>query len=194
VRHETSLDGDYFEQIFAADEDPWGLDSKVYEAAKFDDSVAAIAGRQYASGFEVGCAQGALTRRLAPMCDTLLAIDISPTALKRAAERCADRPNIDFARMAYPSERPTDTSFDLIVLSEVAYYWDDSDLARAADHLGRVLAEHGRILLVHWTGDTDYPQSGDGAVEALWGFLGALLRVERCDRRAGYRLDLWCRA
>ncbi|MDO6415099.1 SAM-dependent methyltransferase [Sphingomonas sp. BIUV-7] len=194
MRHENSLDADYFEGIFAADEDPWGLDSESYEAAKFDDSIAAITDRRYERGFEIGCAQGALTRRLAPLCGALLAIDVSTTALDRARKRCADQPNVTFEQMAYPREQPSAARFDLMILSEVAYYWDAGDLGRAADQIAGALAPGGRILLVHWTGETDYPQTGDGAVEALWDRLHPILRVERADRREKYRLDLWRRS
>lgn len=193
MRRSGSLDAAYFEGIFAGDRDPWGLDSSAYETAKFEDSVAAIADRRYRQGFEIGCAQGALTHRIAPSCDALLAIDLSTTALARARLRCEGDPNVRFAAMAYPGEHPGAERFDLIVLSEVAYYWDADDIGRAAAHIGDALAPRGRVLLVHWTGDTDYPQSGDGAVEALWAILYPLLRVERQERREGYRLDLWCR-
>ncbi len=37
---------------------------------------------------EVGCAQGVFTTRLAPLCQSLIACDISPLACERTAERC----------------------------------------------------------------------------------------------------------
>jgi SAM-dependent methyltransferase len=84
-------------------------------------------------------------------------------------------------------------SFDLIVLSEVAYYWDDADLARMGDLLRRLTQPGGRVLLVHWTGETDYPQTADSAVQALAQAAGPDFSVALADRTAEYRLDLWRR-
>ncbi len=191
ARHSRSLDADYFESMFQGDEDPWRLESSGYEAAKFDRSVEALDGRRYGCAFEVGCAGGSLTERLAPHADDLLAIDISATALDRARRRCAGRDQVRFARMAFPGDRPQGTGFDLIVLSEVAYYWDDADLGKAAAFLRDSLVSGGDLLLVHYIGETDYPQSGDAAVASLAASLAGRVDVLRDERQDGYRLDLW---
>ena len=68
--------------------------------------------------------------------------------------------------MVFPGQTP-DGSFDLIVLSEVVYYWSSADIATAAAWISQRLEAGGDLLLVHWIGETDYPQTGDGAVEQL---------------------------
>lgn len=78
-----------------------------------------------------------------------------------------------------------------LVLSEVAYYWDDADLARASGWIAANVTPGGDILLVHWTGETDYPQSGDAAVAKLWQALEQRIEVLRAERHPEYRLDLW---
>ena len=83
----ASLPPDYFERMFAADADPWRFDISDYEAAKYDHTLSVLQGRRFARGFEVGCANGSLTRRLAGACDRLLAVDVSPTALAAARRR-----------------------------------------------------------------------------------------------------------
>jgi hypothetical protein len=50
-----------------------------------------------------------------------------------------------------------------------------------------------RAGLVHWTGETDYPQTGDGAVTKLWRDLEDILTVSLDERQPAYRLDLWRR-
>ncbi len=192
MRPDGSLGHAYFEGIFASDADPWGLESSAYEQAKFDRTIAALADRRYGSALEIGCAQGVLTRRLAGLCDALLGLDISATALQRAAARCGDLPQVALARLAYPQETP-EGRFDLIILSEVAYYWDDADLARAAHHIAASLETGGRLILVHFTGETDYPHSGDDAVAKLRVPLAADVEIERAERHERYRLDLWRR-
>jgi hypothetical protein len=80
-----------------------------------------------------------------------------------------------------------------MVLSEVVYYWDDLDLAAVAGAIRRALVPGGRILLVHWLGETDYPRSGDDAAAALAARLDGLFDVELQTREDQYRLDLWRR-
>lgn len=189
----SSLDATYFDDIFASDDDPWSLASSSYEAAKFDHTHDVLADRRYATALEVGCAHGVLTDRLVPLCDSLLAIDISTPALAKANKRVGDRPGVVLQKMAFPKQTPQDQPFDLIVLSEVAYYWDVVDLDRASEWLREHVREGGRLLLVHYIGETDYPQSGDDATDALWSGLLDTFQVEHAERRDHYRLDLWTR-
>lgn len=189
----ASLTAQYFDDIFRSDHDPWNLASSEYEAAKFTHTHDVLADRRYARALEIGCAHGVLTGHLAPICDSLFAVDISTKALARARERVGDRPGVLLAQMAFPHETPETEDFDLVVLSEVAYYWGRADLDRASEWLRGHVSPGGRIILVHYTGETDYPQGGDEAVEALWSELAADFDVELAERRDKYRLDLWKR-
>ena len=185
----TSLTPDYFERMFAGDPDPWNFETSAYEAAKFAASIAALPQRSYRRALDVGCANGVLTQQLAPRCASLLALDVSETALVRARRRNADLPQVEFTAMTFPRDTP-DGRFDLVVMSEVVYYWSSADIAAAAAWLATHLERGGDLLLVHWIGDTDYPQTGDEAVRRL---RAALPNVEalRADRTDKYRLDLW---
>jgi predicted TPR repeat methyltransferase len=187
------MDAEYFESMFRGTADPWDLETSSYEQAKYEDSIAALSGRRYAQAFEIGCAKGVLTTKLAEHCAALLSIDVSETALASARQRTAFRDSVTFLRMAFPGEAPQDR-VDLVVLSEVAYYWDDADLERTTDWLLTHLVCGGDLLLVHFTGDTDYPQSGDEAVNKLLALLGKTITVVAAHRRPRYRLDLWRRA
>ncbi|NBB40681.1 SAM-dependent methyltransferase [Sphingobium yanoikuyae] len=189
----TSLTARYFDDIFGSDDDPWNLASSDYEAAKFAHTHDVLADRRYAHALEIGCAHGVLTSHLVPMCDSLLAIDISTKALTKAQERVGDRPGVTLGQMAFPQETPDADAFDLVVLSEVAYYWGLVDLDRASEWLRDHVASEGRVILVHYTGETDYPHSGDEAVDALWTELGSDFEVELSERKDKYRLDLWKR-
>ncbi|WP_260929219.1 nodulation S family protein [Novosphingobium sp. 9] len=190
TRPETSLPSEYFENMFRGTLDPWNLETSPYEQRKFARSVEVLGARTYDHVFEIGCAKGVLTSRLAPQATSLFAIDVSGTALRAARERCADLGHVGFANMRFPAQAPHG-KFDLVVLSEVAYYWNDRDLGEAAEWLERHLIAGGDVLLVHWTGKTDYPQSGDGAVDKLKAHLGETISVCIAEHGADYRLDLW---
>ncbi|WP_298810974.1 class I SAM-dependent methyltransferase [uncultured Sphingomonas sp.] len=192
MRRERSIAPDWFEQLFRDQGDPWHFETSAYERAKYDHTLAALPRDRYEAALEVGCANGVLTQRLAPRCADLLAVDVSPTALDAARRRCADQPQVRFEQRRMPADAP-DGRFDLVLLSEVIYYWDRDDLARAATYLCEHVREGGDVLLIHWTGDTDYPLSGDEAVDGLKSLLGDHVRPMLAERRERYRLDLWRR-
>lgn len=192
MRRRSSIDPAYFEAMFREDPDPWKFETSPYENRKYQATVNALPQARFAQACEVGCANGVLTRRLAPHCTLLLAVDVSATALAAAEARCADQPHVLFALRQLPAEAP-EGPFDLILLSEVIYYWDSADLRKLADWLLTALTSGGHVLLVHWTGETDYPKSGDDAVEELAVLLGNGVAPVRADRHEAFRLDLWRR-
>ncbi len=188
----ATLTPDYFDAVYRDDPDPWGFASRPYEAAKYEATLARLPRPSYRSALEVGCSIGVLTRLLADRSEGLLAIDVSQRALDEAIERCRDRPGVRFERMAIP-EREPEGRFDLILLSEVAYYWSPADLARARGMLTSKLDRGGHLLMVHWTPHVaDYPQTGDEVHQA---FLDGAAEVglEHRDgaREATYRIDLF---
>ena len=48
------------------DPDPWEFETSEYEAAKYDATIAALEGRRYATGLEIGCSIGVLTAAARP--------------------------------------------------------------------------------------------------------------------------------
>ncbi|CAH0999426.1 Trans-aconitate 2-methyltransferase [Neolewinella maritima] len=190
-RHRTLTDA-YFDTVYANSEDPWNFATSPYERKKYAASLAALPEARYASGLEIGCSIGVLTSLLAQRCDRLLAVDISEAALERARARLAGEVHVSFRRMTLPEEFP-DRHFDLVVLSEVGYYWSYGDLDRAIERIGRALNPGGTLLLVHYTPYVpDYPLTGDEVHEAFADQLPDFyaIRSERADR---YRLDVWKR-
>ncbi len=76
-----------------------------------------------------------------------------------------------FARAQVPGEWPEGT-FDLIVLSEVVYFLDPVDVERLVERVKGSLRPGGTVVLVHWTGVTHYPLSGDEAAELFMATAG----------------------
>ncbi len=192
MRRTQSIGAPDFEALYQRSEDPWRFATSPYEAEKYRDTIAALGGERARSGLEMGCSIGVLTRSLAPLCDHLVATELSPTGLERARRRCADMTHIQFV-LARGVTDGLDRPFDLIVLSEVVYYWDDHDLALVGAAIDQWLEPLGRVLLVHWLGETDYPKSADDAVAGLYARM-PYLKILRQARREAYRLDLWRRA
>lgn len=188
----SSLPAGYFDAVYAADEDPWRFESSAYEHAKYDATLAALDGRHFHRALEIGCSIGVLTQRLAGRCDALLAVDVNDTALAKARARCAHLPHVRLERRELPRAWPPGR-FDLVVCSEVAYYWGDADLEHALELMFAALEPGGMLLLVHWTHPVhDYPQTGDEVHDrAAAHAVQAGARACAHRRTGDYRLDAW---
>ncbi|GEO98141.1 class I SAM-dependent DNA methyltransferase [Methylobacterium haplocladii] len=189
ARRPASLDPDFFEGMYATDPDPWRFATSDYERAKYAATLASLPQTHYTSGLDVGCSIGVFTRQLCPRCDALIGLDVVPSVLDSARVRCADYPNVRFELAAVPNAWP-EGHFDLIVLSEVAYYLNRADLARLVSRVKGALLPGGDIVLVHWLGETSYPLTGHEAAEGFIAGAGSFARVLKQSRTAEYRLDV----
>jgi SAM-dependent methyltransferase len=182
----------FFEHKYREDRDPWDFASSPYETERYDAIVRALSHRRYEMAFEPGCSIGVLTARLAPLCAHLQAIDISPTAVQRARERCQDLENVEINRGSLPGYLPRGP-LDLVVLSEIGYYFTADALQRVATALLTHLAPGGVLLGAHWLGESeDHLLSGDQVHDILLSLDGLVL--DRVERHRGFRLDRWVRA
>jgi trans-aconitate methyltransferase len=188
-----SLGPDYFEGVYAASEDPWQFASSPYERDKYAATMAALPKEHYTAVFEIGCSIGVLTQHLASRCTQLLSVDVSEVALRQARQRLAGAPHVRLEQMAVPNTFPN-APFDLIVLSEVGYYWSMPDLLKARQQMIEHLQPGGHLLLVHWTPEVhDYPLTGDQVHEAFLELTGAggPLQHLTSKREEKYRLDVF---
>jgi len=125
---------EFFEKKYRANQDPWKFSSSSYELNRYSEIIRALGDRIFDRGFEPGCSIGVLTERLAGRCRRLFAIDVSPTAVTLARERCANYPNVAIVEGALPESLPAG-SFDLIVFSEIGYYFERGILQEIRDRL-----------------------------------------------------------
>jgi len=184
---------DDFESLYAANPDPWNFATSPYEQRKYADTLTCLKGQTFCAALELGCSIGVMSRALAPLCDQLLAIDASPTALAIARERCKDLPQIRFAEGLLPVEWPEDidTGIDIVLISEILYFMTRKDIETLAQRVTEACLPGALIVLVNWTGITDTPCTGD---EAATYFIAACearhARVIERRRRQHYRLDV----
>ena len=182
-----SLPQSYFDQLYVKDDDPWSFRTRAYELRKRDITVAALPERWYGSVFEPGCSIGLLTASLAQRSGRVLAMDISVEALQRIN---AGLPaNVELRQGAIPQDWP-DGTFDLVVLSEVAYYLDTAACRRAAE---LACGSARDLIAVHWRHPVeDYPLGGDEVHEVIRGVAearGLSLLVNHVEE--DFRLDVW---
>ncbi len=166
------MKSEYFTEMYAADPDPWGFETRWYEQRKYALTLAALTRERYASVFEPGCSIGVLSAQLARRCDALLACDLVERAVDQARDRLATLATLDGGNALTEVHRwdahddwPEQT-FDLVVVSEMLYYLDRPDaeafMRRAVEHLD----QDGEIVLVHWRQRVpEYPLTGDEAHE-----------------------------
>jgi SAM-dependent methyltransferase len=175
--------------------DPWHFRTSYYEQRRYDIAVTVLPAPRYRRVFEPGCAIGELTARLAGRADAVVAMDCSPTAVQLARARCRGFDHVTVVVGELPTAWP-DGIFDLIVLSEIGYYFDRVELGDLASRSLAALVPGGTLLALHWRGESeDHVLRGDEVHAVIQG-----VAVAHGARRAGhycedaFRADLWTRA
>ncbi|MDP9116677.1 MAG: PIG-L family deacetylase [Actinomycetota bacterium] len=176
----------YFDALYDAQPDPWGLGTRYYETRKRAILLASLPRRRFARAFEPGCATGELTGELAQRCDELVAWDAAAAAAHLTRSRVG-RPGVLVERRRIPVDWPEGT-FDLIVLSEVGYYC--ADLAMLADRVAASMAPDAVLVACHWLHRAgDHPHAGGAVHDAL----GRGMHTIAHHREADFVLDVWSR-
>ena len=140
-----------FEAKFEASADPWGFRTRWYERRKRTLLLASLPHERYVAALELGCANGELTAALAPRTDRLVAVDGAAAAIRRAHERLAGEEGTELQHRQLPGDWPSGR-FDLVVASEIAYYWSPDHLAEAIARIDGALTDEGVVVVCHWRG------------------------------------------
>ncbi|MGW6055477.1 SAM-dependent methyltransferase [Streptomyces sp. NPDC055189] len=139
----------YFEGQYAHAGDPWHLGERWYDRRKYALTVAALPRSRYARAFEPGCSVGVLTEFLAGRCERLLSTDRIASAAETAARRTAGLQHVTVRQMTVPEQWPRDP-FDLVVLSELLYYFDTATRTALLHRAVEGLNTGGHLVTVHW--------------------------------------------
>lgn len=183
------LGREYFEELYANSRDPWNFETSDYERKKYLRTLGALGDRRFRRALEVGASIGVLTEMLAGRCDELLAVDVSEKAVAAARERLEGRDHVVVERRTLPEEMP-EGQFDLILASEVLYYFTREEMLAMLYGFETILAPGGVLLAVHWRRETrTYPLQGDEVHELL--ATHTSLSLTEAVAEPDYRLDLF---
>ncbi|BBY66394.1 class I SAM-dependent methyltransferase [Mycolicibacterium helvum] len=173
------LPDEYFAALYEASTDPWQLESRWYERRKYAITLALLPEERYQHAFEPGCSVGVLTEQLSARCDHVTAIDVAEGALAHAdarLRRCGRRETVTLLHRAFDMPWPA-IDFDLVMISEVAYYFDAPTLRAILDRELPRLHAGVTVIAAHWRHPVaDYPLSGDEA-NAVIGATAGLHRI-----------------
>ena len=153
--------GEAFDAMFDGSEDPWGFETRWYERRKRAVTLAVLPRQHLGRVLEVGCSTGVLTAELAARASSVVGTDLSAEAVRRARARLSGNPAVEIEQLRSPQQWPPG-SFDLVVLSEVGYFWQREELDLALRRSADSLAEEGLLLLCHWRHPVQgWPLDGD---------------------------------
>jgi len=182
----------FFEFRYQASIDPWHFESSRYELNRYQATLDFLSRPTYRCAFEPGCSIGVLTAALAQRIDHLIACDIANTAVERAKERCRNFLNVQIYQ-GDASDGPPVGGLDLIVFSELGYYFSADRLTGVARRMADALKPAGEFVAVHWLGHSpDHVLHGDLVHETLLKCLPC--RWIGGARHQGFRIDSWRRA
>ncbi len=129
--------------------EPWGADTRWYEARKRALLLAMLPRRVHARALDVGCSTGVTTQALADRSESVVAVDASEAAVASARERLAGLAHVEVERRDLPGDWP-DGRFDLVVVSEVGYFLSAAALEQLVDRVAGCLTDDGVVVLGHW--------------------------------------------
>ena len=183
------LGREYFEGLYAESGDPWDFETSEYEQHKYARTLSVLGEHTFRRALEAGASIGVFTEMLADRCDELLAVDVSERAVEAARRRLSGRGHVRVERRTLPEEMP-EGPFNLIVASEVLYYFPREEMLAVLHGFERELARGGSLLAVHWRRETKtYPMQGDEVHELL--AQNTRLQNKETIIEPDYRLDLF---
>ena len=185
----------YFQQLYGQDSDPWQVRQRWYEQRKRALVLASLPLARYDNAYEPGCGNGELTVQLAPRCKHLLATDLSAQAVALTQARLAQDGrcgHVAVTQQNLPHDWPRagGRPFDLILISEFAYYLEADALALLVEHSAATLAPHGTLLLCHWRPPFKQRLQSTARVHAAFRAAPGLQRLVHHEED-DFLLDLW---
>lgn len=193
---ETACEPAAFERRYQLNPDPWNFAHSPYEQERYAIMLRTLGRARSGTAYEPGCSVGEFTALLATRCQRVIASDVSSSAVATARRRCAAFAQVDIAVGALPDQMPRGP-FDLIVFSEIGYYFSVPQLHQIGASLYERLLPGGELLAVNWLGQSaDHVLHGNDVARILRECLCAHQAAQHVTQRVeeGFRIDLWRRS
>lgn len=171
-----------FDDLYRHADDPWSVGQRWYERRRAALIMAMLPKPRFDRVFEPGCSIGMLSEQLAGRCEELICADVVPAAVHAARQRLrASGAGASVqVRCAGIEDWPAG-SFDLIVISELAYYLSDASFHGFLTAAAASLRPGGVVLAAHWRHPVPAGfRSAESAHAALAG-------IDGWTRHASYR-------
>lgn len=139
------------ESVFVESVDPWSYETNAEEQERFALQTSLIdqyrGTRLFPAALEIGCAEGLFTEIIADRSESLLVLDLSPTAMSRAKARRSWPRSVHFEAFDL-RKNPIPGKYDLIVVAGVLeYFTRRRTLVDVRKKLATALNEGGYLLL-----------------------------------------------
>jgi SAM-dependent methyltransferase len=140
-----------FDALYEADPDPFHVRSSFYEQRKLGLVLDCLTRPFYPAVWDPACGIGEMAARLAPRAERVLASDASPQAVHLTRRRCSSCGNVEVKQLTQPQPPPGEAdAFDLIVVSEFAFYLSDQGRRDTFQVLHDAAADRAELVAVHW--------------------------------------------
>ncbi|RZL86048.1 MAG: methyltransferase domain-containing protein [Variovorax sp.] len=182
----------YFDALYAAADDPYGVRARWYEERKRAVLLAALPQHRFRRAYEPGCGVGELTLALGARCESLLASDTAERAVFLARQRVASLPHVRVELHRLPTQWPrNEGAFDLIVLSELNYFLEEEAMVELARCCNDTLAAGGTLVACDWRPDFEQRCISTDLAHRILSELG-LPRL-LCHQEEDFLLQVWSR-
>jgi ubiquinone/menaquinone biosynthesis C-methylase UbiE len=183
-----------FEELYRESAEPYGYSHRAIEVLRHRfvvDKVRHLAPRPVQI-LDVGCSLGQLTCQLGPISETTVAMDVSPTAVRKARGRCESSGGRYRYAVGSAVALPFDDQlFDLVVLCDGLVGWNLSPQQRAAalGEAHRVVRPGGYVLLTEFL----RPRRFAGFIGEVEEGPLEIVAIEYLYDRFWYQLETWLR-
>jgi len=189
---------EFFDSLYRSSPsgDPWDFDRSRAEQRRQREVLDVLGVATFERGLEIGCATGQLTRRLAARVRELVALDTSARAIEVARRTCARSSGVEL-RVAHAPDDLTgaDRGFDLLVVSDVGYYFSEDALGALLEDLVDRSVPGATLLAAHWTGDSpDHVLDAATVHRVIAATLDRDWEHTSSRRLREHQVDVWSRA
>ena len=135
-----------FDALYRSGAEPWGYSDRAVETLRHERVAAIVRALAPRRVLDLGCSLGQLTAHLAALPAEVHAVDLSPTAVRRARERV---PAATFGSGSATRLPFAPGAFDVVVASDGLYSWhlDAAERAAALGEIHDALAPGGHAVL-----------------------------------------------